>query len=92
MAKDNDVTSIRIPRSVKAELQDLALEKEPMHLTIQRLIKENDAMKKRISGLESEKQSFMDTVNVLTAIVNKQDEVLKETGDNGAGTNVVDLH
>ena len=46
MAKENDVTSIRIPKSVKAELQSVALEKEPMHLTIQRLIQENKQLKK----------------------------------------------
>lgn len=37
----SDITSIRVPKSVKDELKKVALDKEPMHLTIQRLIKEN---------------------------------------------------
>ena len=41
MAKETEITTIRIPKSVKAELKKMALEKEPMHVTIQRLIKEN---------------------------------------------------
>lgn len=46
MAKESDITSIRIPKSVKAELEDVAFEKEPMHVTIQRLIRDNKHLKK----------------------------------------------
>lgn len=45
MANEDEITSIRIPKSVKAELQSMALDKEPMHLTIQRLIQENRYLK-----------------------------------------------
>lgn len=46
MAKESDITSIRIPKSVKYELKKVALEKEPFHVTIQRLIQENKCLKK----------------------------------------------
>ena len=46
MAKENDITSIRVPKNVKDELKKIALEKEPFHVTIQRLIKENQYLKK----------------------------------------------
>jgi len=42
----NDITSIRITKTVKHELQEVALDKEPMHLTIHRLIHENKQLKK----------------------------------------------
>ena len=42
----NDITSIRITKTVNQELQEVALEKEPMHLTIHRLIHENKQLKK----------------------------------------------
>lgn len=45
MAKESDITSIRIPKSVKDELKDVAIEKEPYHVTIQRLIQENHYLK-----------------------------------------------
>lgn len=78
MAKETDVTSIRIPKSVKAELQDVALEKEPLHVTIQRLIQQNKAY-------QHERQSFVDTLEILTKVVNHQDAMLKElnNADNG---------
>lgn len=41
-----DITSIRITKTVKKELQEVALDKEPMHLTIHRLINENRQLKK----------------------------------------------
>ena len=47
MVKDNNVTSIRIPRSVKDALNDVATEKEPYHATISRLISENQQLKKQ---------------------------------------------
>lgn len=46
MTKENDITSIRIPKSVKLELGNVALDKESYHITIQRLIKENQQLKK----------------------------------------------
>lgn len=46
MTKENDITSIRIPKSVKLELGKVALDKESYHITIQRLIKENQQLKK----------------------------------------------
>lgn len=46
MVTGNEITSMRIPKSVKAELKKMALEREPMHVTIQRLIKENLELKK----------------------------------------------
>lgn len=42
----SDITSIRITKTVKKELQEVALDKEPMHLTIHRLINENRQLKK----------------------------------------------
>ena len=38
---NDGITTIRIPKSVKAELDGVAYEKEPYHATISRLIKEN---------------------------------------------------
>lgn len=46
MAKEKDITTIRIPISVKAELDGVANDKEPYHATIQRLISENKQLKK----------------------------------------------
>lgn len=43
---ENDITSLRIPKNVKEELKELSLNKEPLHLTIQRLIEENRHLKK----------------------------------------------
>ena len=42
----SDITSIRITKILKQELQEVALDKEPMHLTIQRLINENQQLRK----------------------------------------------
>lgn len=42
----SEITSIRITKTVKQELKEVALDKEPMHLTIQRLINENQQLKK----------------------------------------------
>ena len=74
MAKDNDITTIRIPKSVKAELKKLALEKEPMHVTIQRIIKENwelkmvnNMLQSNINLMKQEKarESFTNKLNAL---------------------------
>lgn len=66
MAKENDITSIRIPKSVKDELKKVALEKEPMHVTIQRLIRENLDLRMANNMLQGnialmEKQKAMDS-------------------------------
>ena len=46
MTNESDITSIRIPKSVKHELSKVALDKESYHITIQRLIKENHQLRK----------------------------------------------
>lgn len=72
MAKETDITSIRVPKSVKDELKEIALEKEPMHVTIQRLIKENtdlrianNMLQSNIEMMEKEKarESFTNKLN-----------------------------
>lgn len=74
MAKETDITSIRIPKSVKDELKGVALEKEPMHVTIQRLIRENADLRmanrmlqNNINFMEQEKarESFTNKINGL---------------------------
>ena len=74
MAKEDDITSIRIPKSVKEDLKELALEKEPMHVTIQRLIKENWELKMANNMLQSNidlmkqqkaRESFTNKLNAL---------------------------
>ena len=66
MAKESDVTTIRVTKSVKDELKKVALEKEPMHVTIQRLIKENTELRMVNNMLQGnialmEKQKAMDS-------------------------------
>lgn len=46
LPKENEITTIRISKSIKDELKDVGLPQEPMGLTIQRLIKENQDLKK----------------------------------------------
>lgn len=46
MVKENSITTIRIPKSVKDELDKVSTEKEPYHATISRLISENKQLKK----------------------------------------------
>ena len=46
LPKESEITTIRVSKTVKDELKDVALEKESMHLTIQRLINENKQLKK----------------------------------------------
>ena len=45
MPKENEITTIRISKTIKKELQNVALPQEPMGLTIQRLISENKQLK-----------------------------------------------
>lgn len=74
MPKENEITTIRIPKCVKDELKKLALEKEPMHVTIQRLIKENFELKTTNNMLQSNiklmeqqqaRESFTNKLNAL---------------------------
>lgn len=74
MAKENDITSIRVPKTVKDELKKVALEKEPYHATIQRLIRENtdlrisnNMLQNNIKFMEREKKMKMivDDINRL---------------------------
>lgn len=74
MAKETDITSIRVPKSVKEALKEVALEKEPMHVTIQRLIRENkdfrmanQMLENNIKYMEKEKArlSFTNKLNAL---------------------------
>ena len=44
MAKEDNITTIRVPKSVKDELQKVALPKESMHLTIQRILNEKQQL------------------------------------------------
>ena len=46
LPKENEITTIRVPKSVKDALNDMATEKEPYHATISRLINENKQFKK----------------------------------------------
>lgn len=66
---NDGITTIRIPKSVKAELDGVAYEKEPYHATISRLIKENQELKQSKDSYQHERQSFMGTIEVLTNIV-----------------------
>lgn len=63
--------NIKVTEEVKEQLDDYAYDKETYNVTIQRLLNENRA-------LSHEKQSFMDTIQILTNIVNNQDARLKE--------------
>lgn len=72
MAKESDMASIRVPKSVKDGLKKIALEKEPYHATIQRLIRENadlrianNMLQNNIEMMEKEKamQNFTNKLN-----------------------------
>ena len=74
MAKESEITTIRIPKSVKAELKDVALPKESYHATISRLIRENTDLRMANKMLqnnikfmeqENERQSFANRINGL---------------------------
>ena len=75
MAKESDISSIRIPKSVKDELKEVALEKEPMHLTIQRLIRENKHLKKENDRYDKLFKAMLDK---LDEIEQKSDEEILE--------------
>ena len=63
MAKESEITSIRIPKSVKDELDKVALEKESYHVTIQRLIRENKHLKKENERYDVMFKSIFDTLD-----------------------------
>lgn len=82
MAKESDISSIRIPKSVKDELKDVALEKEPMHLTIQRLIRENKHLKKENDIYD---RLFKTMLNKMDEIENASESEQKEWFDKTYG-------
>lgn len=45
MAKEKEITTITIPNSLKSELKEIALDGEPYHLTIKRILNENENLK-----------------------------------------------
>lgn len=61
---------IKISEEVKKQLDTMAYDKETYNITIQRIIRENESLKR-------ERQSFMDTTDLLRNIVNKQSEELQ---------------
>lgn len=77
MAKDSDVTTIKIPRSVKSELDNVANDKEPYHATISRLIKENTELRMVNNLLESKIES-MEQAKARDSFTNKLNALDKE--------------
>ena len=65
LAKESEITTIRIPKTVKDKLDKVALEKESYHVTIQRLIRENNHLKK-----ENDRYSL-----IIKGMFDKLDEV-----------------
>lgn len=63
-------SSIKISDKTKEDLDTFRLDKESYNIAIQRLLLEN-------SSLKREKQSFMDTTNILSEVVNQQSEEIK---------------
>ena len=45
MTKEKENTTITIPNSLKSELKEIALDGEPYHLTIKRILNENENLK-----------------------------------------------
>lgn len=78
MAKETDITSIRVPKSVKDELKEVALEKEPIHVTIQRLIKENTALRIANNMLQSNIE-MMEQAKKRESFTNKLNACDKDT-------------
>lgn len=73
MAKETDITSIRVPKSVKEALKEVALEKEPMHLTIQRIIKENENLEKA----NAKNDELIEQYRFRNSYINKQMDNLR---------------
>ena len=77
MAKETDITSIRIPKSVKDELNKVANDKEPYHATISRLIKENSELK-MINNMLQSNIDLMEQRKAREQFTNKLNELDKE--------------
>ena len=45
MTKEKEITTIRIPKSLKDELKEMAFDNEPYHATIKRILNENENLK-----------------------------------------------
>lgn len=45
MANENEITTIRIPKSLKNDLKEMAFDNEPYHITIKRILNENENLK-----------------------------------------------
>lgn len=73
MAKESDITTIRVPKSVKEALKEVALEKEPMHLTIQRVIKENEHLEKS----NAKNDELIEQYRFRNSYINKQMDNLR---------------
>ena len=73
MAKESEITSIRIPKSVKDELDDVALEKESYHVTIQRLIRENKHLKKENERYDVLFKTMMDKIDEIEKTMTVED-------------------
>lgn len=77
MAKESDITTIRIPKSVKDELKDVANDKEPYHATISRLIKENTELK-MVNNMLQSNIDLMEQQKAREQFTNKLNELDKE--------------
>lgn len=73
MAKESEITSIRIPKSVKDELDKVALEKESYHVTIQRLIRENKHLKKENERYDVLFKTMMDKIDEIEKTITWKD-------------------
>jgi len=77
MAKDSGVTTIKIPKSVKAELDNVANDKEPYHATISRLINENFELRMVNKMLQSN-INLMEQAKARDSFTNKLNGLDKE--------------
>ena len=77
MAKETDITTIRIPRSVKAELDKVALPKESYHVTISRLIKENTELR-MVNNMLQSNINLMEQQKARDSFTNKLNGLDKE--------------
>jgi hypothetical protein len=77
MAKETDITTIRIPRDVKAELDKVALPKESYHVTISRLIKENTELR-MVNNMLQSNINLMEQQKARDSFTNKLNGLDKE--------------
>lgn len=47
MTTEKEITSIRVPKTLQKELKEIALDGEPYHITIKRILTENQNLKKQ---------------------------------------------